>query len=191
MCTTAQHCRILSLRKQWSLHCGEGGYWETEDNSPCHLPMGCLPDMQQDWKVVDSAPSISTAELYFCGRGLCWQQPQLLWVPSARPCCLLWIWSSSFSSDAKHFWCKIKKKCVRGIFLRGKKIQRMAEVAKEEFCVWRIFIMLKNVRCESLLTSSHSHVVYIGMNIFNFTVFLSSDKVIFVAESKLHSKINF
>lgn len=130
MCTTAQLCRFLSLQKQWSLRCGEGEYWETEANSSCHLPVGCLPHIQQDSKdVVDSAPAIillhynSAEELStgndLCSRGLLLPDPAVCFAYRAQV----------FSLDAKH--CK----CVRGIFLRGKRTQRMAEGTKEEFCV--------------------------------------------------------
>lgn len=93
------------------LHCGEGECWETEANSSCHLPVGCLPQIQQDSKdVVGSAPAITTAALQFCGRALYWQRPLLPWAPSARPCCLLCIQSSGFL-----FGCKTLQMCQRDI----------------------------------------------------------------------------
>lgn len=151
-------------------------------SSSCGLPSSYTARLKRRGGLCSSH---HTAALQFCGRALYWQWPLLPWAPSARPCCLLCIQSSGFL-----FGCKTLQMCQRDIPQREEnpkngwrykgRILRLKHIDNAKECkVW------------ITVTSSHSHVVYIGMYTFNFTVLLSSDKAIFKAESKLHSKINF
>lgn len=153
----------------------------TKVNSSCHLPKGCLPHMQQLWKVVLQPPvllhSVSVEELSTSNDrsscGLLCQTHDVCFEYRAQV----------VSSDTLQM-------CQRDIPQREENTKSGWSYGGAILCFKYIDNGKEECKLWIAVISSHSHVAYTGMYIFNFTV-LSPAKTVFMTESKLPSKIKF